>query len=119
MGAGRKTFTYDCDTRNETNYRFEQQQKNLGTQLGGVIFSERLRRRRCRLGCLCWVHTGRRHACWPCRAMNATRISPIPSLPSPPSPAVCNNQTFYTCMENKMFGLPSPHWCYVQHIRAG
>ena len=90
MGAGRKTFTYDFDTRwaaqgvlsplqpplwpgraaggrvvrptvhgrrcqpaefcacpmlcrcrNETNYRFEQQQKNLGSQLGGVIFSER------------------------------------------------------------------------------
>ncbi|PRW44996.1 ring canal kelch-like protein isoform X2 isoform A [Chlorella sorokiniana] len=38
MGAGRKTFSYDCDTRNETNYRFEQQQKNLGNQLGGVIF---------------------------------------------------------------------------------
>lgn len=27
--------------RNDTNYRFEQQQKNLGAQLGGVIFSER------------------------------------------------------------------------------
>jgi hypothetical protein len=40
MGAGRKTFSYEHDTRNETNYRFEQQQKNLGTQLGGVIFSE-------------------------------------------------------------------------------
>lgn len=38
---GRKTYSYDVDTRNETNYRFEQQQKNLGTQLGGVIFSER------------------------------------------------------------------------------
>lgn len=25
---------------NESNYRFEQQQKNLGNQLGGVIFSE-------------------------------------------------------------------------------
>lgn len=40
MGAGRKTFTYDHDTRNETNYRFEEQQRNLGPQLGGVIFSE-------------------------------------------------------------------------------
>ncbi|KAI7837920.1 hypothetical protein COHA_008227 [Chlorella ohadii] len=38
MGAGRKTFSYDFDTRNETNYRFEQAQKNLGNQLGGVIF---------------------------------------------------------------------------------
>lgn len=36
---GRKTSTYDVDTRAETAYRFEQQQKNLGTQLGGVIFS--------------------------------------------------------------------------------
>jgi hypothetical protein len=59
MGAGRKTFTYDHDTRNESNYRFEQQQKNLGNQLGGVIFSERRWRcaqcRRCgeprRAGC--------------------------------------------------------------------
>jgi hypothetical protein len=42
MGAGRKTSTYDVDTRNESNYRFEQQQKNLGTQLGGVIFSKQL-----------------------------------------------------------------------------
>lgn len=33
MGAGRKVFTYDVDTRNETNYRFEQQQKNLGSQV--------------------------------------------------------------------------------------
>ena len=39
---GRKTETYNVDTRSETNYRFEQQQKNLGPQLGGVIFSERL-----------------------------------------------------------------------------
>ncbi|KAL4448429.1 hypothetical protein ABPG75_005648 [Micractinium tetrahymenae] len=67
---GRKTYTYDVDTRNETNYRFEQQQKNLGTQLGGVIF-------------------------------------------------MCNNRTYHTCMENQMFGLPSPHWCYVQYVRAG
>ncbi|KAI3426271.1 hypothetical protein D9Q98_008646 [Chlorella vulgaris] len=70
MGAGRRTQTYDVDTRNETNYRFEQQQKNLGAQLGGVIF-------------------------------------------------MCNTRTFQTCMQNMMFGLPSPHWCYVQYIREG
>lgn len=67
---GRKTYSYDVDTRNETNYRFEQQQKNLGTQLGGVIF-------------------------------------------------MCNNRTYHTCMESQLFGLPSPHWCYVQYVRAG
>ena len=43
MGAGRKTFSYDVDTRNESNYRFEQQQRNLGDNLGAVIFSERRR----------------------------------------------------------------------------
>jgi hypothetical protein len=70
MGAGRKTFTYDHDTRNESNYRFEQQQKNLGNQLGGVIF-------------------------------------------------MCNTRTYHTCMDHMLFGLPGPHWCYVQHIRIG
>ena len=47
---GRKTETYNVDTRSETNYRFEQQQKNLGPQLGGVIFSEHSC---CLLTCCC------------------------------------------------------------------
>ncbi|KAL4438238.1 hypothetical protein ABPG77_010599 [Micractinium sp. CCAP 211/92] len=67
---GRRTVTYDVDSRNDANYRFEQQQKNLGSQLGGVIF-------------------------------------------------MCNSRTYHTCMEGLMFGLPAPHWCYVQHVRAG
>jgi hypothetical protein len=33
-------FSYDCDTVTNTNYQFELAQKNLGVQLGGVIFSE-------------------------------------------------------------------------------
>lgn len=75
MGAGRKTFSYDCDTRNETNYRFEQQQKNLGTQLGGVIFSERRRRRR---RCCRWLEAP--PACPPAslqsKECNAWLVSP-------------------------------------------
>jgi hypothetical protein len=63
MGAGRRTQTYDVDTRNETNYRFEQQQKNLGAQLGGVIFSE--------------LHPG-----WPCLhpCLTCERLLPGPLL---------------------------------------
>ena len=50
---GRKTETYNVDTRSETNYRFEQQQKNLGPQLGGVIFSEHCCCLLAGFGCCC------------------------------------------------------------------
>lgn len=38
---------------------------------------------------------------------------------TPPPTVVCNNRTYHTCMESQLFGLPSPHWCYVQYVRAG
>ncbi|BDA43259.1 probable Kelch-like protein 17 at C-terminar half [Coccomyxa sp. Obi] len=41
MGAGRKTFTYDADTRGQeafTIQNFEASQRNLGEDLGGCIF---------------------------------------------------------------------------------
>jgi hypothetical protein len=46
---------------------------------------------------------------------------PPARLPSPPVPlpAVCNSATFRTCMDTMLFGLPAPHWCYVQYIKAG
>ncbi len=142
---GRRTVTYDVDSRNDANYRFEQQQKNLGSQLGGVIFSE--------LDLL--PARGMPEALLPSRAGNAVcrarrciiKSPPCPQLPSersdqstaclvpprkysplthrgrpfPPSShrAVCNSRTYHTCMEGLMFGLPAPHWCYVQHVRAG
>lgn len=142
---GRRTVTYDVDSRNDANYRFEQQQKNLGSQLGGVIFSK--------LDLL--PARGMPEALLPSRAGNAVcrairctiKSPPCPQLPSgvptnpppasapaqvlsplthrgrpfPPSShrAVCNSRTYHTCMEGLMFGLPAPHWCYVQHVRAG
>ena len=41
MGAGRKTSTYDVDTKAESEHakwKFENEQRLLGEKLGGVIF---------------------------------------------------------------------------------
>ena len=41
MGAGRKTSTYDVDTKAEhehAKWKFENEQRLLGEKLGGVIF---------------------------------------------------------------------------------
>jgi hypothetical protein len=41
MGAGRKTYTYDVDTRagdHKAQYNFENSQRNLQDELGGCIF---------------------------------------------------------------------------------
>lgn len=41
MGAGRKTFTYDADTRGAEQFNqaaFENSQRNLGEELGGCLF---------------------------------------------------------------------------------
>lgn len=41
MGAGRKTVTYDVDTSYQAGIQnFEDRQRNLGSQLYGVIFGE-------------------------------------------------------------------------------
>lgn len=140
---GRKTYSYDVDTRNEASYRFEQQQKNLGNQLGGVIFSEhpvpvcnslkagRIGRRYFPLppasaspvlSAQSPLHTAPHAACEGAPAHHLPRPwhRRLPYAPARRRPcAVCNNRTYHTCMEAQMFGLPSPHWCYVQHVRAG
>lgn len=41
MGAGRKTTTYDVDTSYQASLQsFNERQRNLGTQLYGVIFGK-------------------------------------------------------------------------------
>ncbi|KAK9808555.1 hypothetical protein WJX73_008282 [Symbiochloris irregularis] len=71
MGAGRKTTTYDVDTSYQASIQsFEQRQRNLGTQLYGVIFG-------------------------------------------------CNHDTKDECLNGLIFGLPRPHWVYVQNIVPG
>ncbi|KAK9915208.1 hypothetical protein WJX75_006191 [Coccomyxa subellipsoidea] len=72
MGAGRKTFSYDVDTRTEPFplASFEASQRNLGDELGGCIFG-------------------------------------------------CTHETYEECVNGLVFGLPRPHWCYVQHIKKG
>ena len=46
----------------------------------------------------------------------------LPLIPCPsccPLLPVCNSATFRVCMDTMLFGLPAPHWCYVQYIKAG
>lgn len=55
MGAGRKTYTYDGFSESGYNSPFEERQRNLGEDLGAVIFGKSLKEdtKYCSFLCLC------------------------------------------------------------------
>lgn len=121
MGAGRKTFTYDVDSRGQEAFSlqsFENSQRNLEEELGGCIFGascnssckkatlsssetiELLIGHMSLIGLYGWL---------PDQSGSADHVVPTG----------CTHETYDECVNNLIFGLPRAHWCYVQHIKKG
>lgn len=118
---GRKTFTYQTDTRNSSDVSFERRQRNLREELGGLICSE------CQSGSRAWARGGPSSvatdqssiASGQDRCLAAGGARAHPAAAALVTLAVCTSGTIGECKTNLIFGLPAQHWCYVEYVRKG
>ena len=96
MGAGRRTSTYDIDTGAQ-QLGFVERQRNLGENLGGVIFGMPVLR-------------NGTASTEPWQDQLQKLVVAI---------AGCSHETYDECVSGLIFGLPRPHICYVQYIVPG
>ena len=95
MGAGRKTSTYDVDTKAESEHakwKFENEQRLLGEKLGGVIFGTTPDHKQIldaadNIGYMLWPYNVIGLIFW--QLLTGSRMCS----------AVCNNDTYQECVD--------------------